>query len=250
MGTSHFDDKAATWDDDPDKVRHSRDVARALASAVPTDGRTRLLEYGAGTGLVTQALLDRVGPVTLADSSAGMREVLQRKVDAGILPADARVWALDLETEPVPGDRFDLVVSSLVLHHVHRLDVVLAAFAELLQPGGHLCIADLDREDGSFHSYDFGGHHGFDRDEVAAALAVASAGSIGFVGLVVPHALRLAGVQRTRDLALLAPLGGAALVVAADLAARSVASPISVIESEEVFEARIAWPGVTWSSSS
>ena len=178
MGTSHFDDKAATWDDDPDKVRHSQDVARAVASAVPTDGRTRLLEYGAGTGLVTQALLGRVGPVTLADSSAGMREVLQRKVDAGVLPADARVWALDLETEPVPGDRFDLVVSSLVLHHVHRLDVVLAAFAELLDPGGHLCIADLDREDGSFHSDDFGGHHGFDRDELAAAL-----GAAGFTGV-------------------------------------------------------------------
>ena len=63
---------------------------------------------------------------------------------------------------------------------------------------------------------------------LAAALAVASAGSIGFVGLVVPHALRLAGVQRTRDLALLAPLGGAALVVGADLVSRSVAAPIEL----------------------
>ncbi len=63
---------------------------------------------------------------------------------------------------------------------------------------------------------------------LAAALAVASAGAIGFVGLVVPHALRLAGVQRTRDLALLTPFGGAALVVAADLLARTVASPIEL----------------------
>ncbi len=63
---------------------------------------------------------------------------------------------------------------------------------------------------------------------LGAALAVASAGAIGFVGLVVPHALRLAGVQRTRDLALLAPLGGAALVVAADLIARSLFSPIEL----------------------
>ena len=63
---------------------------------------------------------------------------------------------------------------------------------------------------------------------LAAALAVASAGAVGFVGLVVPHALRLAGVQRTRDLALLAPLGGAALVVAADLVARSIAAPIEL----------------------
>jgi iron complex transport system permease protein len=63
---------------------------------------------------------------------------------------------------------------------------------------------------------------------LAAALAVASAGAIGFVGLVVPHALRLAGVQRTRHLALLSPLGGAALVVAADLLARTVALPLEL----------------------
>jgi iron complex transport system permease protein len=63
---------------------------------------------------------------------------------------------------------------------------------------------------------------------LAAALAVASAGAIGFVGLVIPHALRLAGVQRTRDLALLSPLGGAALLVAADLGARTVVLPIEL----------------------
>ena len=63
---------------------------------------------------------------------------------------------------------------------------------------------------------------------LAAGLAVASAGAIGFVGLVVPHALRLAGVQRTRDLAWLTPLGGAALLMAADLTARSVAMPIEL----------------------
>jgi iron complex transport system permease protein len=63
---------------------------------------------------------------------------------------------------------------------------------------------------------------------LAAGLAVASAGAIGFVGLVVPHALRLAGVQRTRDLAWLTPLGGAALLMAADLLSRSVASPIEL----------------------
>jgi len=63
---------------------------------------------------------------------------------------------------------------------------------------------------------------------LAAALAVASAGAIGFVGLVVPHALRLAGVQRTRDLAWLAPMGGAALVVGADLLARSAVAPLEL----------------------
>ena len=58
--------------------------------------------------------------------------------------------------------------------------------------------------------------------------AVASAGAIGFVGLVVPQGLRLAGVQATRPLAMLSALGGATLLAAADLAARTVAPPLEL----------------------
>jgi len=176
MGTEHFDDKAATWDDDPEKVRQAQDVARAVSAAVPVGEAIRLLEYGAGTALVTQALLasaGRIGQVTLADNSPGMRAVLREKVDSGVMPPDSRVWDLDLENQQAPTERFDLIVSSMVMHHVRNLPVVLAAFAELLADGGHLCIADLDREDGSFHTHDFDGHHGFDRAELAAALAQA-----------------------------------------------------------------------------
>lgn len=172
MSSEHFDGKAATWDDDPDKVRQSAEVARAIAAEVPLAPRTRLLEYGAGTGLVTTALLEELTEpsITLADNSSGMRQVLADKVESGSLPSPTRVWDLDLESHAVPSDRFDLVVSSMVMHHVHQLDVVLARFAELLDHGGHVAIADLDREDGSFHDHDFDGHHGFDRAGLAASL--------------------------------------------------------------------------------
>ena len=63
---------------------------------------------------------------------------------------------------------------------------------------------------------------------LAAGLAVATAGAIGFVGLVVPQLLRTAGVQRARDLAWMSPLGGAALLVGADLAARTLAMPLEL----------------------
>ncbi len=63
---------------------------------------------------------------------------------------------------------------------------------------------------------------------LAAGLAVATAGAIGFVGLVVPQLLRLIGVQRTRELAWMSPVGGAGLLVAADLAARMVVMPMEL----------------------
>ena len=58
-----------------------------------------------------------------------------------------------------------------------------------------------------------------------AAATVAAAGLIGFVGLVVPHLVRGAGVRRHRPLLLGAALVGAGLVVAADLVARTVRAP-------------------------
>ena len=179
MSTDPFDDKAATWDDDPQKVERAGAVARSIASSVALTDNTRLLEYGAGTGLVTEALRQSVGPVTLADTSTGMREVIEAKIRDGRLD-DARVWDLDLERQSPPDAEFDLIVTVLVLHHIHDLARVLTSFATLLAPGGHLCIADLMNEDGSFHGADFDGHHGFEREALSSDLTAAGFTDIDF----------------------------------------------------------------------
>ena len=168
--TSAFDAKAATWDDDPAKRERAARVAVAIRRSVPLDRATRLLEYGAGTGLLGTELRDHVGELTLADASAGMREVIRQKVDAGVL-AGARVWDLDLTTDRVPTDRFDVIVTMLTLHHILDLDPVLTAFRELLDDQGRLVVVDLVAEDGSFHGPGFEGHDGFGRDDLTARLA-------------------------------------------------------------------------------
>jgi iron complex transport system permease protein len=58
-----------------------------------------------------------------------------------------------------------------------------------------------------------------------AAATVAVAGLIGFVGLVVPHIARRMGLRSHRPLIVAAGLIGASLVVAADLAARTIEPP-------------------------
>lgn len=174
-----FDGRAATWDDDPAKVERAGVVADVIAQTVPLDTSTRMLEYGAGTGLVTQALRDRVGPVTLADTSAGMRAVMDEKIASGLI-TDARVWDIDLATAAPPDEQFDLVVTVMVLHHIADLAPVLANISAALAPGGHLAIVDLEQEDGTFHGDGFGGHHGFERAALAARLGAAGFGDIAF----------------------------------------------------------------------
>jgi cobalamin transport system permease protein len=60
---------------------------------------------------------------------------------------------------------------------------------------------------------------------LATAAAVAVAGLIGFVGIIVPHAIRLVVGASNRWVVPLSALGGAAFLVVADLAARTVVSP-------------------------
>ncbi|WP_374928125.1 class I SAM-dependent methyltransferase [Kytococcus sedentarius] len=189
MPHDHFTERAATWDDDAGTVRRSRAVADAVRSAVPLTGTEHLLEYGAGTGLVSAALLDHVGRVTLVDRSAGMREVAERKVGAGVFPPDTRVLDLDLGDATVPPElagTIDLVVCSLVLHHVPDVPRVLTGFRELLTPGGHVAIVDLDSDDGEFHAqvHDFDGHDGFDRERLSGWL-----GDAGFTAVAVGDAV-------------------------------------------------------------
>ena len=179
---SDFDARARTWDDDPAKVQRARAVAEAVRAAVPLGPATRVLEYGAGTGLVSQALTGDVGAVTLADPSEGMRAMMAEKVATGALPSASEVWALDLAVDPVPAERFDLVVTVMTLHHIPDVSPVLRGFARLLSEGGHLCVVDLEEEDGSFHRHnpDFDGHDGFRRDALAAALEAAGFTDVRF----------------------------------------------------------------------
>jgi iron complex transport system permease protein len=63
---------------------------------------------------------------------------------------------------------------------------------------------------------------------LATAAAVAVAGAIGFIGLIAPHLVRRLGVMEHRLLLPCAALGGGALLVLADTAARTIISPMQL----------------------
>lgn len=166
--SSEFDARARTWDDDASKRQRADAVAAAIVRRVPLAGR-RVLEYGAGTGLLGLALQPLAAEVTLADVSREMLAVADEKIASrGV--QNVRTVLLDLTSAPPPEQRFDLVCTLMTLHHVPDTDAILRAFHDVLSGGGTVCIADLDREDGSFHGPGFSGHAGFDREELRGRL--------------------------------------------------------------------------------
>lgn len=173
---SEFDDKAAEWDT-PERRDRAHHLADAIRAHVALEPDLRVLEIGAGTGLLGLDLLPEVASVVLTDPSVGMVEVARARIEReGLAGASAHV--LDFPTaEPPPGAPFDLAVSLMALHHVEDTGATLRSIHAALAPGGRIALVDLDEEDGSFHDPDQPGihHHGFDRRTLLAL-----AGEAGF----------------------------------------------------------------------
>ncbi|MHB1271359.1 MAG: class I SAM-dependent methyltransferase [Rhodanobacter sp.] len=159
-----FDVIAAEWDESPRRRELATGVAAAIAEALPLQAHWHALEYGCGTGLVGAALAPRLGQLLACDVSPGMLSVLTEKARAaGLDHLQTRV--LDLTSEPPPTEHFDLIFSSMTMHHIPDVAALVRTFHGMLKPGGWLALVDLDTEDGSFHDGDVPGvmHHGFDR---------------------------------------------------------------------------------------
>lgn len=162
-----FDKDAARWDEYPTRVQLAQDVAGAIARAVPLVPTMDALDFGCGTGIVTLQLAASVGSITGVDSSAGMLEALNAKIDR---QGHTNVTSRRLD----PGDdlsgAYDLIVSSMTFHHIQDVDALLAQFFRSLKAPGWLCIADLDPEQGEFHDDNAGVFHfGFERDALRSA---------------------------------------------------------------------------------
>jgi SAM-dependent methyltransferase len=98
------------------------------------------LDAACGTGRYAEYLAGRGHRVIGVDSSPDMLDRARARVPAG----EFRLG--DLRRLPQPDRSVDLVVSGLALCHVPALAPVMAEFARVLRPGGHLVISDVHHE--------------------------------------------------------------------------------------------------------
>jgi tRNA (cmo5U34)-methyltransferase len=100
----------------------------------------RILELGIGTGETARRVLERHpgAELTGIDSSAPMLERAREELPA----ADLRVAPLE---DPLPEGPFDLVVSTLAVHHLDSAGKadLFRRVAVVLRPGGRFVLADV-----------------------------------------------------------------------------------------------------------
>ena len=159
-----FEEKAKDWDANERRTNLSRAIGDAILEQIALHEQMTVMDFGAGTGLVSAGIAPKVKRIVAIDTSQAMLEKLAAKAE---LKGKVDVFCRDIIESPLESS-FDLIVSAMTLHHVENIPGLFQTFAQHLNEGGLLALADLDKEDGSFHPAGTEGvfHSGFDRDEL------------------------------------------------------------------------------------
>ena len=174
--TDLFANKALDWDTRPFPLQLSEGIGAAIAERVALRPEQTALDFGAGTGLLTAKVAAKVHSVIAVDVSPAMLAQLAAKPE---LAGKVTTVCQNLLEQPL-GQHVDVIVSAMAMHHVADTEALLKTLHAHLVPGGTVALADLDREDGSFHPPQTEGvfHHGFDRETFANQLHAAGFGQV------------------------------------------------------------------------
>ena len=167
----HFDEEAQYWDQDPEKVKRANLFAKEIIDFIHPDASMKAMDFGCGTGLLSYALKNNFKSITLIDNSPEMISVLEQKIKDENLN-NFQPLCFDPMIEELELNDFDVIFSSMTIHHIHDLHKIMKIFNSSLKMSGYVCIADLVTEDGTFHSEypDFDGYKGFDKEKFSLIL--------------------------------------------------------------------------------
>ena len=166
--TDLFEEKAKDWDANERRAKLAFAISASIVEHVPLHEQMTVMDFGAGTGLISTQIAPLVNRIVAADTSKSMLDKLASKPE---LKGKVEIICQDIIEEPLDA-RFDLIMSAMTMHHVENTSTLIEKLAEHLNDSGMVALADLDREDGSFHPPDTEGvfHLGFDRDELRTIL--------------------------------------------------------------------------------
>lgn len=161
----YFADKSKSWDMNSKRVQNAKGIAELIVNNIKLNKSMELMDFGAGTGLLSYFVAPYVKKIVAVDNSPSMLLEFQNK--CGQFSCDTEVIEKDLSTD-ILERKFDGIISSMTIHHLEDIPALFSKFYTMLDDHGFIAIADLDSEDGTFHSDNEGVfHYGFDRHLLA-----------------------------------------------------------------------------------
>lgn len=168
MNNNHFNTAAKTWDSE-EAINRNNHFAAAISKYLPKKN-LRFLDFGCGTGLLSQHFATASAALLGIDTSVGMLEVFNSKFN-NLKQVTSLVIDLENTGEKLTIGLFDVIMTGMAFHHLKNPLAMLGQFKRLLSPSGIIFIIDLDQEDGSFHpdNQAMGVHHfGFSKEDYEA----------------------------------------------------------------------------------
>lgn len=161
--TERFNEVAGEWDKGNIRQEIAASVFHTIVSRISLLPSMNIMDFGAGTGLLSFKIAPMVRSVMGIDLSAGMLEQLESK---NLPSLQVKTLCQDIVQTPYE-EKFNGIVSSMAMHHVEDTARLFETFHAHLERDGFIAIADLEEEDGTFHAQhgNDGVHHfGFNRD--------------------------------------------------------------------------------------
>lgn len=150
MAPNEWDDFAAGWDSNDDVRMYAEYAfdswAQIVAPLVPDLPNCRILDFGCGTGLLTEKLAPLCKQIVAVDTSESMIYILRQKaIDSSIdnitaLQIDVNATTINEREELAR--KFDLIVASSVCSFLPNYKATLGDLTSILDPGG--CFVQWD----------------------------------------------------------------------------------------------------------
>ena len=165
---NRFDNVAQDWESKPSRVLIAKSSVDNIIETIDLKPDFRILDYGCGTGLIGFGLSNETNTVIGMDYSIGMVEKFNSKAkELGFTNISAIQH--NINEQELPQNEFDLIAISMTLHHIKDTEMFIKKAKSSLKNGGHLCINDLVKEDGTFHDEHKNEgveHFGYDKKEL------------------------------------------------------------------------------------
>ena len=136
-------DYAKEWDN-PDTRQYSNQAfdswSKKVAPLIPNLSESRVLDFGCGTGLLTEKLVPLCDQVVGVDTSSRMIEELQQKIAdrplVNVIPLATAIDPASVEAYPELASKFDMIVASSVCSFLPDYPSTLQVLSSLLRKGG------------------------------------------------------------------------------------------------------------------